>query len=222
MTITSVKDSEFIDTVLLKIVELASIAIEERDIFHIVLSGGETPIPVYEKLKSIDTNWSKWQFWIADERMPMTGFSDFNSKMIFNAFLNFIPITKEQVNFIPTTTDILTSIQLYNKKLETVDIFDLTLLGIGEDGHTASLFPGNDWGISSDSSDVLLINNSPKLPPLRVSLSGNRLCRSKGIIYIARGEKKFDIVKKIANREDLPLNSVRGINFTTLYYCIED
>jgi len=142
--------------------------------------------------------------------------------MIFNAFLNFIPITKEQVNFIPTTTDILTSIQLYNKKLETVDIFDLTLLGIGEDGHTASLFPGNDWGTSPYSSDVLLINNSPKHPTFRVSLSGNRLCRSKEVIFIARGDKKLDIVKKIENGEHLQLNSVRGINHTTLYYCIEN
>jgi 6-phosphogluconolactonase len=214
--------SEWINQVIDRIVSSSEKAIHETCRFNIVLTGGSTPQMIYDQLKNIETEWSSWNFWISDERLPANDFDNFNSKMIFENFLNFIPIAKEQVNFISTNIDIETSIQLYSKKLGAVDIFDLTLLGIGEDGHTASLFPGNDWGISPYSSDVLLINNSPKYPTFRVSLSGNRLCRSKEVIFIARGDKKLDIVKKIENGEHLQLNSVRGINHTTLYYCIEN
>lgn len=200
------------------IVEKISIdAITKNGVFHIVLCGGTTPIPVYEKLSQIETNWSNWNFWLGDERMPPTNV-EHNCDLIMKTWLNKIQIKSTNVHFIPLNMEMRNAVNYYNEEIKNIDEFDLTILGIGEDGHSASLFPGNNIGQFENSEDVLMVINSPKEPKDRITLSANRLSRSKNIIYIAQGESKKKIIDLIMKGEPFPCNIINGKLESTLYY----
>lgn len=217
--ITCVNSSDFIEKVLLKITELAEISIKERDIFHIVLSGGETPVKIYENLRYIDTIWSKWHFWIADERMPSNEFSILNKNTIYDNLLQYLNVHKSQIHFISVELGMNDAIKKYNKELNYVNQFDLCLLGIGEDGHTASLFPGNQIGYEEEAQNVLAVTNSPKPPKQRITLSAKKLNKSNNVIYIVNGKSKSIIIDQIKALNYLPCNIVKGQQNTILYYC---
>ena len=78
----------------------------------------------------------------------------------------------------------------YAAALSGLGDFDLVLLGLGEDGHTASLFPGNDWGTTAESADALPVFDAPKPPPERVTLSAARLSRARKVLFLVSGESK--------------------------------
>ena len=87
-------------------------------------------------------------------------------------------------------------------------MFDLALLGLGEDGHTASLFPGHEWGITPDSPDTLAVFDAPKPPPQRVSLSAARLSRSRQVIFLVAGESKHRAVTEWRNGKIIPARAI--------------
>lgn len=201
------------------IINTSKISINRNGVFHIVLSGGITPIPVYEKLSQIDTDWSNWHFWLADERMPSID-TEHNCDLIMKTWLNKIQITSTNIHFIPLNNGINYAVNYYNEEVKKIDYFDLTLLGIGEDGHSASLFSGNNIGQLEDSDDVLMVLNSPKAPKVRITLSANRLSHSKNIIFLAQGESKKSIINYIMQGGPFPCNYIRGQQESTLYYLL--
>ncbi len=87
-------------------------------------------------------------------------------------------------------------------------MFDLTLLGLGEDGHTASLFPGREWGTEPDSPDALAVLDAPKPPAQRVSLSAARLSRSRQVIFLVSGESKRDALARWRASENIPARAI--------------
>jgi 6-phosphogluconolactonase len=172
------------------ILDSAAASIRDRGRFNIVLAGGETPRGVYERMVEVPTDWSAWHIYFGDERcMPPTE-PELNSYMAKEAWLDHVPIPEGQVHIIPGGIRADKAAAEYAQLLAGVDLFDLTLLGLGEDGHTASLFPGNPWGMAADSPDVLPVFNSPKRPPQRVSLSAARLSRSRRVLFLVNGESK--------------------------------
>ncbi|MFS8609476.1 MAG: 6-phosphogluconolactonase, partial [Gammaproteobacteria bacterium] len=76
--------------------------------------------------------------------------------------------------------------------------FDTTLLGVGEDGHVASLFPGRSEGLGDDAPDAIGVRASPKPPPERVSLSARRLRESDEIVLLATGGTKREAIARLA------------------------
>jgi 6-phosphogluconolactonase len=84
--------------------------------------------------------------------------------------------------------------RLYEKTLLGQGDFDLVLLGLGEDAHTASLFPGQDWGVGDTAPDVLAVFDAPKPPPERVSLSARRLSAAREVVFLVSGEGKRQAV----------------------------
>ena len=84
------------------------------------------------------------------------------------------------------------------------------MLGLGEDGHTASLFPGHDWGMSIDGPDAIAVMDSPKPPPQRVSLSAARLGRSRAVLFIVDGESKREAVEAWRAGADVPAAAIRA------------
>ena len=199
----------------------AETAIKQYGSFHIVLSGGDTPSLIYPELAKLDTSWDKWHFWIGDERFPSENFSQLNKLIIQDLLLNKIRYLTNQVHFKKVELGYDKAISDYSKALMKVKMFDLALLGIGVDGHTASLFPGNNIGIGEHAEDLIRITNAPKYPPDRLSLSAKRLSASRNVLFIARGVEKKSIISKIQEDDSLPCNKIHGANESRLYYCSE-
>jgi 6-phosphogluconolactonase len=196
-------------------------AINDGSLFNIVLPGGITPIPLYKELRKLNIDWSKWQIWMADERCSDNTDHLLNSRMLFNELFDHLPFNKENIFLINQLVGPIEGASLYHKKLQSAPIFNFVLLGIGADGHVASLFPGNNWGMDEDASDVIPVHNSPKYPRERISLSGKRLCRAKHMVFIAAGEEKKEIVRQIFFDEckASPVSVIRGEVSNSVVYC---
>ncbi len=213
------KIEDFVSEIVELVTKTANKAIENNGVFHIVLCGGTTPIPIYEQLSKIETDWTNWHFWLGDERMPPTE-AGHNCDLVMKTWTNQIPIDSKNLHFIPILIGMENAINTYKNELKRVNLFDLTLLGIGEDGHSASLFPGNNFGESEQSDDVLGVINSPKEPLDRITLSANRLSHSKNIIFLAQGESKKSVINYIMQGGPFPCNYISGQQESTLYYLL--
>ena len=113
-----------------------------------------------------------------------------------------------QVHPIPAELGPDVGAQNYSFTLDGLGPFDLTILGLGEDGHTASLFPGNPLGSDSDSPTVLAVHAAPKPPAFRVSMSAARLAQSRSMQLIAMGESKRQALTKLRDGDDIPIQAV--------------
>jgi 6-phosphogluconolactonase len=183
----------------------ASIA---RGVFRIVLAGGNTPRGVYELLRKAITDWSKWQVYFGDERCAPASDPQRNSRMAREALLDHVPIPRANVHVIPAEAGPVDGAAQYAQLLHAVGQFDLVLMGLGEDGHTASLFPGHDWGVEKNSPDALPVLDAPKPPPERVSMSAARLSRSRAVLFLAEGEAKREAIARWRNGETIPATSI--------------
>jgi 6-phosphogluconolactonase len=187
-----------------RIVDAAKRAIVARGEFLIVLSGGNTPRGVYEMLRAADTDWSRWRIYFGDERCVAVDDPQRNSKMAGDIWLDHVPIPREQMHAVPAERGARQAAQDYADALRGVGEFDLVLLGLGEDGHTASLFPGHDWGAQPNAPDALAILDAPKPPPQRVSMSAARLSRTRAALFMVEGESKRDAVAQWCANSDIP------------------
>jgi 6-phosphogluconolactonase len=191
------------------IVDASQRAIKEHGEFLIVLAGGNTPRGVYRLLRKQSADWSRWNVYFGDERCLPAGDAGRNSKMAADEWLDHVPIPKDQVHPIPAELGATAAALAYAETLRNVSEFDLVLLGLGDDGHTASLFPGHDWGTSSDAPTVLAVFNAPKPPPERVSLSAARLSRAREVLFLIAGDDKRDAVARWRAGENIPARAIR-------------
>jgi 6-phosphogluconolactonase len=198
-----------------RMVEASQRAIKERGEFLIVLSGGNTPRGVYRLLRKQSADWSRWNVYFGDERCLPADDAGRNSTMAADEWLDHVPIPKNRVHPIPAELGATAAALAYAETLRNVGEFDLVLLGLGDDGHTASLFPGHDWGTSRDASAVLAVFNALKPPPERVSLSATRLSRTRGLLFLIAGDDKRDAVARWRAGETIPPCAIQprgGVN----------
>lgn len=196
------------EAVVAEIEREARSAIESRGAFHLVLAGGSTPGIVYEILATRSHQWSAWNFYFGDERCAPTGDALRNDTMARSNLLDLIEVSDDHVFSIPSELGPLEGAANYSNTLAKVDCFDLVLLGLGEDGHTASLFPGNPWGETSDSAGALPVMNSPKPPSERVSMSASRLSRSRRVLLLVTGEQKSDALQELLAGSRSPVGAI--------------
>lgn len=186
--------------------EVAKDAIRARDTFHLVLAGGHTPQALYRTLAERGAGDSRWHIWYGDERCLPVDDSGRNSRMAETTWLVSSAIPPQQRRDIPAERGAIPAAQQYQEWLADIAVFDLVLLGVGEDGHTASLFPGREW----EGADVIAVHDAPKLPPERVSLSASRLSRSRRVWFIVTGVEKREVVARWKQAEILPVTQVQG------------
>ncbi|MGH8233976.1 MAG: 6-phosphogluconolactonase [Rhodanobacteraceae bacterium] len=191
-----------------RVLATARDAINQHGAFDIVLAGGNTPRKLYRALRQADTDWASWHIWYGDERCAPPDDPERNSRMARDEWLDHVPVRTGNVHPIPAERGAREAATLYARELRSVDTFDLVLLGLGEDGHTASLFPGHDWGTHADSPDVLAVIKAPKPPPERVSLSAQRLSRARHVLFLAEGASKRDAVAAWKSGAAIPAASV--------------
>lgn len=190
------------------IVDASARAIAARGRFAIVLAGGNTPRDVYAMLRDTGTDWSRWDIWFGDERCAPPDDPQRNSMMARAAWLDHVAIPQDRVHAIPAELGADAAAHAYADALRGVGAFDLVLLGLGEDGHTASLFPGHDWGTAPHASDALAVFDAPKPPPQRVSLSAARLRRARDVLFLVEGESKREAVARWRAGEDIPARAI--------------
>lgn len=192
-----------------RILDAADRAIEQRGQFHLVLAGGNTPRAVYQMLSRSNADWRHWHIYFGDERCLPAADVNRNSKMASDSWLDAVAIPENQIHVIPAEFGADVAAVLYAKILQEVANFDLVLLGLGEDGHNASLFPGHDWGVTSMAADVLAVFDAPKAPAQRVTMSAQRLSRAREVLFMVEGESKRHAVSQWQAAGELPVKAIR-------------
>lgn len=182
-------------------IELAQEAIDSNDKFTVALSGGSTPKKIYsilsKKYKSA-IDWSKVFLFFSDERMVPMDHPDSNYKMAMDAGLSTLAIPKDQIFPMATDKDIKKCVEAYEKQIEEhvgPDLFDLVMLGVGEDGHTASLFPETE--ALEVHKKAVVSNFVPHKASWRITLTFNCINNSSHICFYVLGTSKQDIVQRI-------------------------
>lgn len=214
---------ELVDTLHDDLARLAASCIAERGAFHLVLAGGSTPKLLYHRLRHLATDWSLWHFWFGDERCLPAGDPERNDSMARESWLDAVPVPPGQVHPIPAELGAESAATAYSMELAAHGDFDLVLLGLGEDGHTASLFPGNELGSEPGSPDVLAVHDAPKPPPDRVSLSSNRLARARHVWFIVAGAAKSRALQHWRDGAPIPAATIVPATAVELYTdCCDD
>lgn len=188
-----------------RILSAARQAIAKRGHFSIVLAGGGTPAKTYELLAKEQSNWQQWHIYFGDERCLPSDHPDRNSRMAAHALLEKVSIPSSQIHPIPAELGSEAAAQNYSNTVEGALPFDLVLLGLGEDGHTASLFPGHHH---QKNLVVIPVHNAPKPPDERVSLSAQTLSNCRQLIFLVSGKNKRDAVSRWHTGSDLPVGKI--------------
>jgi 6-phosphogluconolactonase len=187
------------------IVKNANEAIAKRGQFSIVLAGGNTPRAVYRLLRELNMDWSKWHIYHGDERCLPLDHEDRNSLMVEQVWLHYVDVPTSQVHDIPAELGPIDGAKVYAQTLRGVPTFDMVLLGLGEDGHTADAVP---------------VFNSPKPPAERITLSQNRLNNTRQVIFIVTGAGKQEAVDNWRKGIAIPATLIAPENGVDVY-CYE-
>jgi 6-phosphogluconolactonase len=196
------------------ILNAAEHAIAEHGTFKLVLAGGSTPEKVYRLLAQAEADWSKWFIYYGDERCLPADHADRNSLMATQAFLDKVAIPEAQIFTIPAELGPEQAAKAYQHIVASALPFDMVLLGMGEDGHTASLFPGHQH---QEDELAHAVYHSPKPPPERVSISAKALSNTGQLIFLITGVNKQVAVKNWRSGQDLPIATIVPENPVDIY-----
>ncbi|MGD2113115.1 MAG: 6-phosphogluconolactonase [Gammaproteobacteria bacterium] len=197
-----------------RILALAAAAIADHGCFRIVLAGGRTPGAVYRRLADAAADWPRWQVYFGDERCLPADDPERNSVMAARAWLDRVPIPPEQVHPVPAEQGAAAAAAAYRAIVQAALPFDLVLLGMGEDGHTASLFPGH---VHAAEELVHAVHDAPKPPPERVSLGLAALNDAGAVMVLVTGSGKRAAVERWRRGDNLPVARVHGRNGVDVY-----
>jgi len=182
--------------------------VNRRGRCSILLSGGSTPQALYEALSRVpyadNLPWAQCVVAWGDERLVPPDDVRSNQRMVLRALLNAVPIPPEHLLMIDTTLPPDEAARAYEARLQDffhlkpgeMPVFDLCLLGIGSDGHTASLFPGMD---ALHEAHRLVVSTPAPDPaePARITVTLPVLNHASTIVFLAQGEGKADIVRRV-------------------------
>jgi 6-phosphogluconolactonase len=179
----------------------AAAAIAQRQIFRLVLAGGTTPGRIYQWLATTTQQWAAWEIFWGDERCLPADEPGRNSRMAQMNWLDHVAIPAAQIHPIPAELGAARATAKYAEVIRNKQPFDLVLLGIGEDGHTASLFPGR----KAQTGAVIAVHDAPKPPALRVSLNFETLRACRQQIVIVTGSEKAGALAAWQQGQNLPI-----------------
>jgi 6-phosphogluconolactonase len=180
-------------------------AVSERGTAHFALSGGTTPARTYELLAAGMSSGTGVEFWFADERCVPPEDEESNYRLAAQTLFKPAAIPAAQVHRMQGelgpdegarryATELRERVQRGGQDQPTPPVLDLILLGIGPDGHVASLFPGAPALNAGGDAVCLPVHDSPKPPPQRITLSLAVLRAARGCLVLATGASKADAV----------------------------
>jgi 6-phosphogluconolactonase len=170
----------------------------------VVLTGGTVAVKVHEAVVTAtegheDVDWGDVDFWWGDERYVSRDDPERNAKQAWDAMLSRLDVSPGRVHEMPASDGTHESLQdaadAYADTLRSRGggRFDVVMLGVGPDGHVASLFPGSA-GLDVDDAVVVAVTDSPKPPPERISLTFGALNRAREVWFVVTGESKAGAV----------------------------
>lgn len=174
-----------------------------KDFFTMAISGGRTPWEMIKKLATEDLPWDRINLFQVDERVAPDGHPDRNLTQLFNSIQDTKLMT--QINIFPmhvVAEDIQQACEEYSETIQRVTKngkFDLVHLGIGTDGHTASLIPG-DGVLNVQDKDVAMTDH-PYQGRQRMTLTYPIINRSEKILWVVTGEEKAEMLNKLLQQD---------------------
>jgi 6-phosphogluconolactonase len=203
-------ETELANTAVADLLSVVNEKLKEKSECHISLTGGSLGNLISTKLADHlnKGDWEGLNIWWSDERfVPLTSL-DRNDLQFVNSIKEF---SKVRVQRAPFDGDVTYSAELFAKEATKID-FDLMILGMGPDGHVASLFPNNIH--EDEKRAAFAITDSPKPPKERITLSLRKINESNEIWLVASGEAKAEAIASLME-EDLSL-PVSHVNLTRL------
>ena len=174
----------------------------ERAVAHLALSGGTTPTRTYELLAREQLDWSGIEVWFADERCVEPSHTQSNFRLARESLFGAAAIPPQQIHRMEGELGPDEGAELYSAALAAnvraraggLPVLDLVVLGIGPDGHVASLFPSASTLDADPHALCLGVRNSPKPPHERITLSLQMLRAAERCLLLATGARKADAV----------------------------
>ena len=207
------------------ILALIDAARGERGAAHVALAGGGTPRRTYELLRGAISDWDGIHIWFGDERCVGPDDPDSNFKMARESLLAGVDLPDAQMHRMRGELEPAEGARAYERELldvigagdEGLPAIDVQILGLGPEGHTASLFPHHPL-LDVDDALVAVITDSPKPPPTRLTLTLPALRASRRILFLADGPSKADAIAAMLRGPDreVPASLLMG-DSTDLY-----
>ncbi len=186
--------------------------LSEKETLSIALSGGSTPKSLFNywsKNHADDIDWKKIKFFWGDERCVWPNDEQSNYKMTKDNLFDHVPVPSKNIFRIRGENDPYKEARSYEELLRNeleeknelgVPQFDILMLGMGDDGHTASIFPHemNMW----DSSNLCVVATQPETKQRRVSLSGQTINAAKHVVFLVTGAAKAKKVKAVIENNE--------------------
>ena len=193
--------------------DIAGAVISAEGRFSVALAGGSTPRRTYELLASPEYRnriaWQQVHIFFGDERCVPSTHADSNYRMAYEALLSRLPIPEQNVHRMIGEGDAHANASLYESELQTFfddapwPRFNLVLLGMGDDGHTASLFPGTD--ALNETKAWVVANWVEKLKTYRITLTAPAINHAANIIFLVAGAGKVQPLAEVLRGPRDPL-----------------
>jgi 6-phosphogluconolactonase len=204
--------------------------LQYREKLYIALSGGNTPQLMFDIIaKEYPTAlpWKKLHFFWVDERCVLSNDPESNYGNAYRALFSNVNIPSENIHPVHGGDDPLTEVVRYTGEIlahvpciKNIPVFDLILLGMGNDGHTASIFPGQP-GLF-ETTAICTISQHPETCQKRITLTGKVINNASEVVFLVTGSNKAEKVKSIINDEMeaflYPAKQVKPINGSLAWY----
>jgi 6-phosphogluconolactonase len=174
---------------------------------HVVLPGGSTPAHCLELLAQKPLPWKNIHWHPGDERCLPPGHADRNDTMMIERLFSQQPQAIKNFHPIPAELGPQQGAENYTKIISSIHNLDIVVLGMGEDGHTASLFPEN--AALNDLRCVVPVFNAPKPPDERVSIGLTTLANATECIVLVTGKAKREALQLVQQGVELPITQAR-------------
>ena len=185
-------------------IQQAGANIADHGCFSVALAGGSTPAPLYSELARPEYQtriaWDKVHLFWGDERHVTPNDPKSNYRMVKEVLLDAVPIPEENIHRVQTEMDVRLAAFAYEEELRRFfpgdwPRFDLVLLGMGRDGHTASLFPRS--AALNEESRWFVANFAPEKETWRLTLTANAINAARMVVVLVRGESKAARLKDV-------------------------
>jgi 6-phosphogluconolactonase len=221
MTPEIIRTSNFLGDAAEFILEQARVALAERGEFRIALSGGNTPRPIYAEFARLshDLPWEQVRFTFGDERCVPPSDEQSNFRMASESLFEPAVVPEKSILRLRGEIEPVLAAQEYEDALallavqrgEMIYRHDLTLLGMGDDGHTASLFPGTD-ALHEEVRQVVA-NFIPKFNSWRLTMTLPLLNQSRQVLFLVSGDKNPELLERVlAGASEYPAALVAPAN----------